>query len=407
MSFTPNAEQPGSILFLKSGAGTLLAPEIFLKNRGWLIRSFVDIRDAVAAVVQSPPDFILVCADHSNTQAQALPHFFQRNFGIRSIAYFDRYPAHAKSILDLMQTPYALYPVVSGPSIERMVFKVRRDLQIADVRERERALLEQTPPSNFIKIKQAAAEAPANLFQIFEGRRSAQQILSPDQSIVRQGAKFAVEEVRPPAYEDDITVLENGTRVACLILQSSRFSGYLIAALGKNRTLNSQFFKTISARLTAFLKANGEKMCEHEPMSLILQSVKFNSWSIEQAEFLEKASHGDDEMSMAFFPFHQTEIETQDSAVKEMCTISIDDLVADVTLDFDLYLNLPVNNRNILYTPRGNVFYGQQKDRLKKNGIERMSLTKSDAPNLLGYRAKNYLNSRIEQFLSEKNSGKS
>ena len=406
MSFTPNAEQPGSILFLKSEAGTLLAPEIFLKNRGWLVRSFVDIRDAVVAVVQSPPDFILVCADHPNTQAQALPHFFQRKLGIQSIAYFDRHPAHAKAILDLMQIPYALYPVVSGPSIERMIFKVRRDLQITELREQERANLEQAPRSNFINIKQTAAEAPENLFQIFDGRRSEQQRLHPNLSIVRQGTKFAVDGVLPPVYENDITVLENGTRVACLVLQTSRFSGYLIAALGKNRALNSQFFKTISARLTAFLKANGEKMREREPMNLILQSVKFESWSIEQAEFLEKASHGDDEMSMAFFPFHEMEIETQDSTVKEMCTISIDDLAADLTLDFDLYLNLPINNRNILYTPRGNVFYGEQKDRLKKSGVQRMSLTKSDVPNLLGYRARIYLNSRIELFHSEKNSGK-
>ena len=491
-STTSSAESQRSILFLKSKANTLTGPEGFLKNRGWLVRSFVDMRDAIQSVMQSQPNYILICADHPNAQVLMLPQLFQGKLGIHTIAYFDKHPTQPKTILDAMKTPYVLYPNVSGPSVERMILKIQRDLQVVEERKREFAARGEVP-NDLIKIKQGTAaeeDSTTHRFAMKEledmlasvdpatqsksdliflernlgemhsaetdeakhrglkavepgtsaGKRSlknadpasgsnhrpekdfssgpelikrrdkpvetgadaARTTKNSEYSVIGQGAQFAVRDVSAPEYTEDITVFENGLRVACIVIQSVRFSGYLIAALGKNRVIDAKFLKTISSRLAAFLKANGEKIQERENMDLVLQSVRFDSWSESQAEFIRKAPHGDDEMTMAFFPFRDIDIKTQEARASEMCTINIDDLADNAVLDFDLYLNLPVNNRNILYTPRGHSFYGSQKERLKKSGVLRMSVFKSDVPQLASYRAKNYLNSRIEDFNSDK-----
>jgi hypothetical protein len=59
---------------------------------------------------------------------------------------------------------------------------------------------------------------------------------------------------------------------------------------------------------------------------------------------------------------------------------------------------LPTNNKYLLYTPKGGVFYDRQLERLKKQGVTHMHIDKVAAPAISKYRAENYLNDLVDDF---------
>ncbi len=85
-----------------------------------------------------------------------------------------------------------------------------------------------------------------------------------------------------------------------------------------------------------------------------------------------------------------------------MATIGLEDLAGDVAVEFNVYIYLPRNNRYVLYTPRGGVFYHVQKERLQSQGISQLHILKGDLKDLDKYRAQNFLNEKIQEFETKK-----
>lgn len=136
-----------------------------------------------------------------------------------------------------------------------------------------------------------------------------------------------------------------------------------------------------------FLRSNGEPVKEEESLQLKIEQVPFEEWAIHQAEFLKKSIHNGNEIAMAFFPNKLEKATLEDSASERMMKMNLDDLKSDVAVEFDLYVYMPENNKYLLYTPQGMVFYGKQKDRLKDKGIGHMHLRKESVTNVKKYKA--------------------
>jgi hypothetical protein len=220
------------------------------------------------------------------------------------------------------------------------------------------------------------------------------------QSIVQKGVTDALEKsvVRRTRSAADIQRIENSSHMACIIVDSSRFSGYLVAALGKDRKIDKSFLDAIKDRLFVFLRANGEQVKNEESMEVKLQEVKFESWALEQAEFLRKSIHDGDEIAMAFFPNKEVEVKLTESASEKMVSLNLNDLKDDTPVEFDLYMYLPSNNKYLLYTPQGMPFYKDQKNRLQEKGVAQMHLRKESAGDVKRYRAQNFLNEKIAEY---------
>jgi hypothetical protein len=212
------------------------------------------------------------------------------------------------------------------------------------------------------------------------------------------------------ALEDSITVgdgvvkqkVEDSSNVACLIVESAKFSGFLVAALGKNRKIDQKFIDTIKDRLGKFLKDNGEPIKDEQSMALKIKKVDFEDWALEYADFLRKSVHEGEEIAMAFFPFAEAQTQVKDSASSDMGAVKLDELKGDIPVDFNLYVYLPSNQKYVLYTPRGSKFYGNQKDRLDRMGVTHMHVRRTELQDVSKYRAQNYLNSKIEEFQNRK-----
>jgi hypothetical protein len=218
------------------------------------------------------------------------------------------------------------------------------------------------------------------------------------ESIILKGTKEALENsCRITSFEHS-EAIEQSTNVACIVVESPRFSGYLITAMGKNKSLDNTFLAKVRERLFKFLKEAGEDIKEGDSMDLKIKQVPFEDWALEYAEFMRKSIHDGNEVAMAFFPRQDIKTKYEDSHAEEMASIKIDEFIGDITVEFNVYIRLPRNNKYVLYTPRGGVFYNKQKERLQSQGVSQLHIMKVDLQDVDKYRAQNFLNEKINEF---------
>lgn len=171
----------------------------------------------------------------------------------------------------------------------------------------------------------------------------------------------------------------------------------MICALAEDQRVDQTLIDLINKRLLSFLKENGESVKDQDPMEIKIQSVDFIDWSIEQAQFLKKSVHNGREIAMAFFPHKEMKTSFEVSEDK-MIKLQLDELKADVPVEFDLYIYMPENNKYILYTPEGGNLYGSQKKRLESKGVRHMHVKDTAVQGLKKYQAQNYLNEQIDIY---------
>lgn len=609
-----------SIFILKSQAGIMVQAENFLKNRNWVVGSATNLREALAYIIQKNPQYVFLTCDHPNKKVRVLPKMLVQAFPVRIIGFAEKSTGASQRLLTEMGLEYNLYPPVSGPAIERIILKMKKDdeakAQAALTKDRPageagpadqgaitfkgetttgdqmktsfeqaRAALSQlvssadpaedttedstaqtggfqggagpmiqqgskqpsgpaymggaagatTPASqtgaayNPTQNSQGPAYNPTqgsgmgsgytpgqgsqsgpaynpthgnsnnsgsgfnpNSGQPNSGGYSPEQEQQPGesfehwsermkqeagkekpkpgkdssspfgaldnsdpstsdnsamwdsleakpsgsatqagakqtpimesgdiagksdwnfqvepgekedlskQSIIVRGTQQALDETALKNDGKQIQKVEKSSNIACITVQSPKFNGYLVCAMGKNRTIDKNFIDSIQTRLFGFLKSNGESISEKDTMDMKIQEVDFTDWALEQAEFLRKSVHEGDEIAMAFFPTQESlDLTLEDSLDEKMVMINLSELKEDVDLEFDLYIYMPENNKYLLYTPEGRPFYGKQKNRLEEKGVSQMHLRKESTHNVKKYRAQNFLNEKIAAY---------
>ncbi|MGZ3745645.1 MAG: hypothetical protein ACXVBQ_17400, partial [Pseudobdellovibrionaceae bacterium] len=169
-----------------------------------------------------------------------------------------------------------------------------------------------------------------------------------------------------------------------------------IAAMGKNHKIDKVFMEGIKERLFKFLKENGEEVSKNDSLGINIKQVDFEPWALMYAEFLRKSVHQGNEVAIAFFPRRPIHTILEESSHHEMAKLPLEEFQGDRQVEFDLYVYLPSNNKYVLYTPKGGIFYNTQMDRLKKQGVTHMHIEKNAAEAVTKYKAQNYLNDMIE-----------
>ena len=221
-------------------------------------------------------------------------------------------------------------------------------------------------------------------------------------SIILKGSREALEQSTVRGNDlDAIQKLEIDNEVNCILIDSPKFSGYLLTAMARNTPMKDDFIKLVHERLFKFLIANGEEISDQKNMNLQLKQVPFEDWAIEQAEFLCKSHHNKKEVAMAFFPHKDVFTKVTESASEEMCSVEVSSLEADVPVKCNIYIYLANNQKYILYTPEGSKIYTKQLEKLSREGISHVHILKHEVDEFNAYRAQNYLNNKIGQFERE------
>jgi hypothetical protein len=242
--------------------------------------------------------------------------------------------------------------------------------------------------------------APKKKKKAYRFETDSKQDLSNEKLIVR-GAQISLDQTVKKSEDfdgDDVVQIEKASNIACITIQSPKFSGYLVCALGKDRKMDQKFVQEVQSKLVKFLVDNGEPAQERDTLDMKIQEVDFTDWALQEAEFLRTSVHNGDEIAMAFFPTNDLEVKLEDSASEKMVKLNIDDLKEDAVVEFDLYIFMPGNNKYLLYTPQGMPFYGNQKNRLKEKGVSHIHLRKENALGVKKYKAQNFLNEKIEAY---------
>jgi len=253
------------------------------------------------------------------------------------------------------------------------------------------------------RSQQAPSWAPVSQEDREQHLRNKKALSDANDTLIARGTQKSLEasvEIRDGVVKEKIQETAN---MACIMVESVRFSGYLVAVMGKNQTIDAEFVQTIKQRLFKFLKDNGENVTEEEAMSLKIKQVDFEPWALEYAEFLRKSVHKGNEVAMAFFPRRPIKVIVEDSHHKDMAKIQLNDLQGDRQVEFDLYVYLPNNNKYVLYTPKGGVFYNKQLERLKNQGVTHMHVQKDALQAVSKYQAQNYLNDLVDDFDQKQN----
>jgi hypothetical protein len=161
------------------------------------------------------------------------------------------------------------------------------------------------------------------------------------ESLISRAAQEALEKTANRTRAAYVEKVENSTEMSCIVVESTRFEGYLVAAIGHNREPEAAFIQGLRQRIFHFLRVNGEHINEDdEPMLVTLKKVDFKGWADAEAEFLRKSEHNQEEVSIAFFPRTNIHPHFEESSDVKMVKIKMEDLKADVPVDFNLYIYL-------------------------------------------------------------------
>lgn len=222
------------------------------------------------------------------------------------------------------------------------------------------------------------------------------------ESLISRAAQEALEKTVNKTRAAYVEKVENSSEMSCIVVESTRFEGYLVAAIGHNREPEAAFIQGLRQRIFHFLRVNGEHINEDdEPMLVTLKKVDFKGWADAEAEFLRKSEHNQEEVSIAFFPRTNIHPHFEDSPDVKMVKIKMEDLKPDVPVDFNLYIYLEENQKYVRYTAKGNKFQAHQKERLERQGLKHMHVFKTEIAGFNKYRAQNYLNDKIDSFHSQ------
>lgn len=430
-----------TILIIRSESADLSVAQKYMTKNDWSTYSTYNLHDAINYIIKQVPQFIMVSIDHPNKNIKNFIKLLMQSFPDRVIVFAEKARPLTYYHFNELGGEFNIYPPVSGPSIERtllayykkqigpgssktiQVFKGPQWNKLTN--NEEWALKKQKAPQwqetfSLAKAKEmfAVIEAdPAPMGAVTNQLNSDDKIgdvkttaseergvgkASVRESLISLAAKQALEQTVRNIHPRRIEEIKISSKMSCIFVDSTRFSGYLVAALGKDKEPESLFLEKLRERILHFLKKNGEKIKETDlPTSLVLKKVDFKNWAEKNAEFLRSSVHDEEEVSIAFFPRRNIRAQFEESTNEKMAKIRLEEIKPDTPVDFNLYIYLKENNRYVRYTQKGSKLLSVQKERLLKQGLKHMHLFKEDIPELNKFRAQNFLNEKIERFNAE------
>ncbi|WP_413612743.1 hypothetical protein [Bdellovibrio sp. HCB-110] len=429
-----------TILIIRSESADLSVAQKYMTKNDWSTYSTYNLHDAINYIIKQVPQFIMVSIDHPNKNIKNFTKLLMQSFPDRVIVFAEKARPLTYHHFNELGGEFNIYPPVSGPSIERtllayykkqvgpnssktiQVFKGPQWNKLAN--NEEWALKKPKAPQwqetfSLAKAKEMLAvieDSPAPLGTVTNKLHSDDEIgdvkttiteqnigkVSVRESLISLAAKQALEQTVRNINPRRIEEIKISSKMSCIFVDSTRFSGYLVAALGKDKEPEDAFLEKLRERILHFLKKNGEKIKETDhPASLVLKKVDFKNWAGKNAEFLRSSIHDDEEVSIAFFPRRNIRAQFEDSTNEKMAKIKLEEIKPDTPVEFNLYIYLKENNRYVRYTQKGSKLLSIQKERLLKQGLKHMHLFKEDIPELNKFRAQNFLNEKIERFNAE------
>lgn len=108
-----------TVLLVKSQPRGMIALEMFLRSRGWIVNSTTNPKEALKILVGQQPTFVLVSMDHPQKSVRGLPNILLQTFAAQVFVFSDTGRSNAfKGIKDSPKL-HRLHPPLTGTSVEQ------------------------------------------------------------------------------------------------------------------------------------------------------------------------------------------------------------------------------------------------------------------------------------------------
>jgi hypothetical protein len=425
------AAKPKKLLYVikakeKSSAGF----ESFLLNRDWDVVTTTDLKEALSAVFSRPIHCLLITVEHPNAQCLKLPGIIAQTTKTPVILFSEGLTPGGVNILRGSDHPYILAPPVSGPAIERMVLRIEKEATTVERNSIEKISAASTSALDSTVVSQSRDFSEMDFAYLFDSMsddatskpNSAEPIrtsgikefthLAPDEeaSVLDRAATAALKasSVLSVATDGTLRVLDRQSRVGCLQVESSFFTGVLVVAFPGDRTERVdqedvvEFMAKFKTQLAGFLNAEGVEASMFEVPEFCLNEVSFEEWACADATFLRRTVHHDGEVGVSFFPHQRNDKPLRQSEDATMSRIGLQEIREDVALPFDVYLYLPVNKKYIRYAAKERFLYDSQRDRLNASGFKDVHIKRDSEKDVTRYRMQIDLNDKIRAHAEKK-----
>ncbi len=407
-----DAAKNHAVFVVKSSRMAMLSIETYLRTRGWRIESRANLREALLWILKNLPRVILIPADHPNRKLRALPRLLKNTYPCKVVGFTENSLPSSVPMINEMGAELNLYPPISGPAVERLLLRINKewDPETNDLSRLNVAASRLAEFSNSLiqkKLSEApeiSGEEPPSMENVGEelsvivdsDLKSIRSALHS--SLISRGTEKALGEVaqkskKPPPLQK----IEKISNAACVLIESERFQGYLVAALGRGGKVDMDFIENVKKRLLAFLASHGENVQNESSFEIQVKEVEFDPWAMSQAEFIKKSIHDGVEVGMAFFPADISRPLPSENG-ESMFQVSLNDIDEFKSLSFDAYLFMPMNNKYLLYTPAGQKMSPAQKRRLTDRGVQKVHIRGDSVPKLKQYQAERFINQKIRDF---------
>lgn len=372
------------MLIVKSETGGLEAAEQFLRNRGWQVFSTTNPSEAITLLAQHQPRFVLISVNNISKKIQNLSSTIRDTFQCSIIMFAELSDVSSFRMLQDAKSTLVIYPPLTGPAVERAVNKIRTGyVASADLKSSGAVIV---------------ASRPAVITKLEKIDDSVVMTKNFQESVVFHATRDALLKTAASGTHKTATSSIYSDAVACLAIQGSACSGYLVIASSGADKLDDGFLRQLKIYLLSALAKRDEDIFTEKDMQLTLKHVPFEKWAIKNADFLRKSVHSTGEVALAFFSSPTVLTNFEASERSNMCAMSLLYIQPNEAVKCNLYLHLPNNERYILYTPSGSKIYSKQLEKLQQQGVTQMHILIEDTHKFNIYRAEGFLNSSIENF---------
>lgn len=254
---------------------------------------------------------------------------------------------------------------------------------------------------------------PLDPFQAYANLVPHDLLLTPDdahykriiehQSILSSCTKMALKAVVAPSPNLIVHIpILRSSNVACFDVESPNVSGVVVVAFGSDRQADAKFTRELREKVLLYMREHDIDFTVNDAMNLKIEQVEFEAWSANEAAFLHKTVHAGDEIALSFFMNSDLKTPLEVSDDSRMLKINIDEIRADVPLDFDIYLHLPANQKYVRYVAKAGAISTAQWNRLTTGGVAEMHVQKAAAPLVKRYRIQNFINDTVDAYVTAK-----
>ena len=225
----------------------------------------------------------------------------------------------------------------------------------------------------------------------------------PNQSILEAGTEHALMKSSALSMDAPRAIpLAANSNVGCFAVESSGVSGVIVVAFGSDLVIDKKFSHDLQDHLLLYMQENGIQFSIDDVMNLKIEQVAFEEWTQQEALFLRKSIHAGSELALAFFINTEPQGRLEQSIHNHMLKVNIDEIRADNSLEFDVYLYFPENQKYIRYVSKDGALSGNQWNRLTAGGVTEVHVKKEAESDISRYRMKNFLNDKITSFNSSR-----